>query len=306
MHDVAIIGAGPAGLTAALYAGRYRLKTLLLEKAGVGGQIVLSSSIENFPGFPGEASPQELMEKLQRQAQEAGVPVTLDEVMEVKAPAAGVRQPLWLVRCREGEYEARSVIIATGAFPRRLGVDGEERFIGKGVSYCATCDAPFFRNKDIAVVGGGDRALEEAIFLASYAASVTLIHRRAQFRASKILEEKVRANPKIRLALETVIERIEGRQKVERLTVKNVATSEVGALECQGLFVFVGIEPQTAFLKGVVQTDEAGFIVTDEQLKTSQEGAFACGDCRKKSLYQVITACADGAIAAASAQKYLL
>ena len=195
MHDVAIIGGGPAGLTAALYAGRFRFKTLLFEKMGFGGQIVLSSTIENYPGFPGGISTQELIERFKQQIDELEVEINMEEVLEI-SPVSSSAKPAYYVRTKEKSFEARSIIIATGALPKRVGIPGEDRLTGKGVSYCGTCDGPLFREKDIVVVGAGDRAIEEAIFLTAYARTVTVVHRRDKLRASGILEEKARANPK--------------------------------------------------------------------------------------------------------------
>ena len=305
MYDLIIIGAGPAGLTAALYAGRYRLNTLLLEQFSVGGQIVLSAQIENYPGFPGGISTEELIERFKRQVDELQIKTVMQEVKEIVFPLK-TENFLYNVSTKGAAYQTRSVIVASGAQPKRLGVEGEEKFIGRGVSYCATCDGPLFKNKEVAVIGGGDKAIEEALFLAAYASSVSVIHRRDTLRASKILEEKARANKKIRFVLDSIVERIEGKDKVEAVKIKNVKTESLSLVNCQGVFIFVGILPNTDFLKQKLKTDENGFIITDQELQTSQKGVFACGDCRKKSLYQVINACADGAVAAASAQRYLV
>jgi thioredoxin reductase (NADPH) len=305
MYDVIIIGAGPAGLTASLYAGRYRLNTLVLEKLSVGGQIILSSTIENFPGFPGGISTQELIERLKKQTDELQIKILMEEVRGINFSFQS-KSPIYNITTQQGFYETRAVIIASGAQPKRLGVEGEEKFIGRGVSYCATCDGPLFRNKDVVVIGGGDKAIEEALFLSGYARTVSVIHRRATLRASKILEERARANEKIRFLLDCVVEEIAGINKVEAVKIKNVKTESLSQLNCQGVFIFVGIMPYTDFLKHKLEMDETGFIITDQELQTSQKGVFACGDCRKKSLYQVINACAEGAVAAASAHRYLI
>lgn len=299
MYDLIIIGAGPAGLTAALYAGRYRLKTLILEKMGVGGQIILSPTIENFPGFAGGVITEELIASMRKQIAELDVEIKIDEAAKI------MRNLEFKISGLEGEYAAKAIIIAAGAQPKRLGIKGEDKFLGRGVSYCGTCDGPLFKNKDVAVIGGGDRALEEAIFLSGYAAKVNIIHRRQSLRASKILEERVLKNPKVSLILESVVEEIIGQDKVEAVRIKNVKTNSGTGLSCQGVFIFAGIQPNTAFLKNLLKTDDAGFIITDQEMNTSREGIFACGDCRKKSLYQVITACGEGATAADSAHKYL-
>ncbi len=299
-YDLVIIGAGPSGLVAGLYAGRYRLNTLILEKMAVGGQIILSHSIENFPGFPGGISTHDLIERFKKQVDDLNIPIKREEVLSI-SPKDGI----YSIKTREGNCQARSIIIASGTQPKRLGVNGEERLIGRGVSYCGTCDGPLFKNKEIVVIGGGDRAIEEAIFLSGYASKVNLIHRRQVFRASKILEESAKNNPRINFILESAIEEIAGRDKVEGVKIRNLASNSSAELPCQGVFIFVGITPNTAFVKGQLQMDEAGFIITDENLNTSVKGIFACGDCRKKSLYQVINGCGEGAVAAHSVHKYL-
>ena len=305
MHDLIIIGAGPAGLTAALYAGRYRLNTLILEKMAPGGQIILSSSIENFPGFPGGISTQELIDRFKRQVEELGINIETEEVLAISTSIkSGI--PIFNIKTKGKSYETRGIIIATGAQSKRLGVKGEEKFIGRGVSYCAVCDGPLFRNKDVVVIGGGDRAMEEAIFLSGYAKTVYLVHRRAELRASKILVEKAKQIPKINFILGNIVQEIQGENKVEQVLLKNVSTNSQQEISCQGVFVFVGIRPNTAFLKNFLEMNEEGFIITDQDMQSSQAGIFACGDCRKKSLYQVITACGEGAVAADSVHKYLL
>ncbi|MDD4979653.1 MAG: thioredoxin-disulfide reductase [Candidatus Omnitrophica bacterium] len=300
MYDLIIIGGGPAGLTCALYAGRFRMKTLLLEKMSLGGQVILTPTIENFPGFSGGVITDKLISSMQKQVEELDVEIKIDEAQKI------IFGPESKISGREEEYRAKTVVIASGAKPKRLGVAGEERLTGRGVSYCGTCDGPLFRDKDIIVVGGGDRAIEDALFLSSYAKKVNVIHRRQALRASKILEEKARQNPKINFILDTVIEEIKGKDKAESVKLKDVKTGSTSELSTQGVFIFVGIEPNTIFLKNQLNMDEAGFIMTDQDMKASCEGVFACGDCRKKGLYQVITACAEGAQAADSAHKYLL
>ncbi|MDI6758966.1 MAG: thioredoxin-disulfide reductase [Candidatus Omnitrophota bacterium] len=302
MYDLIIIGAGPAGLSAGLYAGRFRLNTLILERVSAGGQIILSSTIENYPGFPAGISTTELIERFKKQTEDVGVKIEYSEVLEISLG----KDQIYNIKTSEGSFDTRSVIIAAGAQSKRLGVEGEERFLGRGVSYCATCDGPLFKNKDVVVVGGGDRAIEEALFLSSYAAKVTIIHRRQELRASKILEEKARQNLKINFVLKSVIEKIIGSDRVEGVVIKNRETIAESILSCHGLFIFVGLVPDTQFLKNLLHLDESGFIITDENMASSKEGIFASGDCRKKGLYQVITACAEGAIATNSVHNYLM
>jgi thioredoxin reductase (NADPH) len=301
MYDLVIIGAGPAGMTAALYAARYKLKTILLEKMIPGGQIILSDRIENFPGFPGGILTHDLMDKFKEQIRELGVDILQEEVIEI-----AVNGQAYTVKTDSKSYQAKTVIIASGAQAKQLGVKGEDKFIGRGISYCGTCDGPFFKDKEIIVVGGGDRALEEAIFLTRYAKKVNIIHRRQQFRGSKILEEKARKEAKIKFILNTVIEQIKGTNKVEAVSLKNVQTQEILEMPCDGVFIFVGIKPNTSFLGNLLQINEAGFIITDQAMKTDKPGVFACGDCCTKELYQVINACGEAAVAAHSAHLYLL
>ena len=302
MHDLIIIGAGPAGLSAALYAGRFRLDTLMFEKMAPGGQIILSGWIENYPGFPGGIDTQGLIEKFRKQAEEAGIGIISEDALQITP----LKNDAYSVKTDKKTYETRSVIVASGAKSKSLGIQGEDKLLGKGVSYCATCDGPFFKGKDIVVIGGGDRAIEEASFLAGYARRVTVVHRRQQLRASRILQEKVNADPKVSFVLDSAIEEIGGQGRVEFVKVKNIKTGQASELACQGVFIFVGIRPNTEFVKNLLNTDEAGFIITEQNLATSAAGIFACGDCRKKTLYQVVNACGEGAVAADSAYKYLL
>jgi thioredoxin reductase (NADPH) len=302
--DQVIIGAGPAGLTAGLYAGRYRLRTVCFEKMMPGGQIMLTPTIENFPGFPGAMATDELVSRMRAQAADVGVEFITDEVEDI-VPREGAHAG-YEVRGREHALYAKTIILACGAQPRRLGVAREEQLIGRGVSYCGTCDGPLYRGKDVVVVGGGDRAVEDALFLSAYCTKVTLVHRRQGFRASAILLEKIKAHPKIELVLDSVVERITGEERVEGVAVKNTLTGASSIISCSGLFIFVGIVPNTGFLKERIALDEAGYIITDSHLAASRAGVFACGDCRQKGLYQVVTACGDGAQAVYAAHKYLL
>jgi len=301
MHDLIIIGAGPSGLTAGLYAGRFKLNTRIFEKLSSGGQILLSPTIENYPGFPEGVSTFDLIEKFKKQVEDLGLKVESENVISITPQGS-----TYNLQTESGIFGTKAIIIASGAFSKRLKVEGEERLIGKGVSYCGTCDGPLFKNKDIIVIGGGDRALEDAMFLANYANTLYLVHRRDEFRASKILVDKVKANPKIKLILDSVVEEIIGQEKVESVKIKNVKTGESSGISCQGVFIFVGIVPNTGFIKDLVKTNEYGFVSVNQRMHTSREGIFACGDCAEKGLYQVVSACGDGATAADSAHKYLL
>jgi len=298
MYDLIIIGAGPAGLTAALYAGRFRLKTLLLEGMSLGGRILMSESIENFPGFPGGVPTHELIKRMEEQVRELEVKIELDQMLDLDCAAKSIKTS-------SGSYSSRSIIIATGARTKKLGVPGEDKLTGRGVSYCATCDGPLFKEKNVVVIGGGDTVAEEALYLSRIAKTVNIIHRRPQLRASLILQERMKANNKINFILDSVVTEISGSTKVESVKIKNVNTSAEQNIACDGVFVYIGYQPDTEFAKEKLKLDEAGFIITEENMAASCEGIFACGDCRKKTLYQVITACADGAIAADSAFKYL-
>lgn len=298
MYDLVIIGGGPAGLTAALYAGRARLKTLLLEKSGLGGQIILSPAIENFPGLPA-VSTEKLILAMQKQVEALEVEIKTDEAVKIIIDSG------FKIFGQCAGYQSKAVIISSGALPKKLGIIGEDNFLAKGVSYCGTCDGPLFKGKEIFVVGGGDKAVEEAIYLSRYAKKVTLIHRRDALRASKILQEKLFENKKIEVLWNSIPEEILGSKVVEKLRIKNLKTNQVNDMSASGVFIFVGIIPNTEFLKGLVKLDENGFILTDEEMKTSVEGIFAAGDCRRKILTQVITACGDGATAAFCANRYL-
>ena len=305
VFDTVIIGAGPAGLTAALYAGRFQLSTIVLEKMSIGGQIVLSEAIENYPGFPGGIPTQGLIEKMKLQVQRLGVEFETEEVLEISSLKKDAVS-LYNLKTREKNYITKTVILACGAQFKKLDVLGEDKFIGRGISYCATCDGPLYKNKKVIVVGAGDRALEEAILLSKYASSVILIHRRQGFRASGILVKKAKGIAKIDFVLDTVIEEICGQSRVEYVKLKNLITNTNSQLQCEGVFIFVGIRPNTEFIRKQLHSDEFGFIITDQGGRTSKEGIFACGDCCKKNLYQVINACGEAATAVDSAQRYLL
>ena len=265
----------------------------------------MSQTIENFPGFPGGISTGELIARIKGQTEELGVNIEIDDATQI-TPEKDAQGVYYALKAKYNSYQARAIIIASGARPKRLGVPGEDKFIGRGVSYCGACDAPLFKDKEIVVIGGGNTAIEEALFLASYAKKASIIHRRQQLRASKILEEKANANPKINFILDSVVDQISGANIVESVSIRNVKTNAVSKFPCQGVFIFVGIEPNTLFLKNLLNLDELGFIITDRKLISSCAGIFACGDCVNKPLYQVVTACGEGALAADSAHKYIL
>lgn len=301
-YDLIIIGGGPAGLTAGLYAGRGRLKTLLLERLITGGQVMTTEWVDNYPGFPEGVAGHELSDRMRQQAERFGT-----EIRSAEVTALRPGNPFHTVVLSDGSaIVGRAVIIASGAQPRRLGVPGEKEFTGRGVSYCATCDGALYRDETIAVVGGGDTALQDSVFLTRFATKVHLIHRRDAFRGARIYQEKVLANEKIEVHWNTVVTAIVGQQAVEGVRIRNVLTGVEDLLPVTGVFIFVGIEPITGWLgRDTVALDEAGFILTDDKMATSVPGIFAAGDVRAKFLRQITTAVGDGALAAFAAEKYL-
>ena len=301
IFDAIIIGGGPAGLTAGIYLGRARMNTLLIEKVMPGGQAVLTEIIENYPGFPHGITGPELMQKMEEQAVRFGLKIEYGEIEEVKIKEDKVK----IVRINNQDHRTLTIILASGAEASKLEVPGEEKLKGRGVSYCATCDAPFFKDQKVVVIGGGDTAIEEALYLTKFAQEVTIIHRRDRLRATKILQERVFSNKKINFAWDSVVIKILGKEKVEGLLIQNKKTGEEKKIPCQGVFVFVGNIPNSKFLKELVKLDQKGYILTDDNMMTSQEGIYACGDVRKKLLRQVVTACGEGATAAFAAQKYI-
>lgn len=300
VYDVIIIGGGPAGLSAGLYASRARLSTLLMEKAIFGGQIANAELVENYPGFPDGISGFELGQLMHQQAVKYGLETVATEVIRVELGETGK-----VVRTADGHYTAKALIITGGAEPNKLGVPGEEEFVGKGVSYCATCDGPLFKDRVVAVVGGGDSAVEEGILLTRFASKVTLIHRRNQLRASKLLQERAFANPKMEFVWDTVVEEIFGGDLVKGLKLRNVKTGQRSTLEASGVFIYVGLHPSTDYLRGLLPLDKEERIFTDERMQTEIPGIFAAGDIRRNSPRQAITAAGDGATAALSAEKFL-
>lgn len=298
MFDLVIIGGGPAGLTAGIYAQRARLKTVLLEKQMVGGQIAVSDVIENYPGFP-SISGAELMEKFESHARGLGLEIRFNDVLDI-----AVDGDVKVIKTTEGEIRTKAVIIATGAKPKRLGVPGEKELTGKGVSYCATCDGPFFRNLKVVVVGGGDTAVKEAVYLSRLASKVYIIHRRDRFRAEKMHQEKMEATANIEMVTSHVLKEIKAENNlVKSVLLEDLKTGGSREIEAEGVFIFVGINPTTDFAD--VDKDEGGFIKTSPDMSTSTPGIFAAGDCRTTPLLQVATAVGDGAIAAASAIEYV-
>ena len=300
VYEVIIIGGGPAGLTAGLYTSRSRFNTLLIEIGLLGGQMTTTEVIENYPGFPQGINGDELSRLMEEQAKRFGLEVVSQEVVEVKLE--GERK---LVKTDESTYLCEALIICTGTEYRKLGIPGEKEFTGKGVSYCATCDGAFFKDSQIVVVGGGDSALTEALFLTKFAKELIIIHRRDALRGTKIYQERVLSNPKIKMLWNSVVQEIKGDSIVRSIVVKNVKTGEVNEFDTEGVFLFVGVSPRTQFLKNLITFDEAGYIVTDENCETSIKGIFAAGDCRKRLLRQIATAVGDGATAAFATEKYL-
>ncbi len=299
-YDVIIVGGGPAGLTAALYAARDRLSTLIIERGIIGGLITETEKIDNYPGFPDGLSGFDLTEKMYKQAQKYGAKDTSAEVTAVARSGKG-----FLVKTNDGDYEAGALIVAGGSTHQKLGAPGEKEYTGRGVAYCATCDAPFYANKIVAVAGGGNAALYEALHLAKFASKVYLIHRRDEYRATQAVQEQVKKEAKIEPVLSAIIEAIEGGEFVEHLKIKNVKTGQTSELKVDGIFVAVGLKPNTDFLKELVELDKGGSIVVNDNMETSQPGIFAAGDIRHNSIRQTITACGDGAVAALSAKKWL-
>ena len=306
IYDVIVLGAGPAGLTAGLYSGRARLSTLVIEKGQDGGQIAITNEIENYPGqVEGDSGPS-LIARMTKQCEHFGVERVSDMIKEVQLTG-----PVKKLIGVKGEYEAKCVIIATGAFPRPIGCKNEGKFVGKGISFCATCDASFFQDLEVYVVGGGDAAVEEAMYLTKFARKVTIIHRRDELRAAKSIQEKAFKNEKLHFMWNTVVDEVDGEDDIlSKMIVKNTKTGELTTIEADedeglfGLFGFIGLLPKSDLFEGVIDMDK-GYIKTDDNMHTNVEGVYAAGDIRVKSLRQVVTAAADGAIAAMQAEKYL-
>ena len=306
IYDVIVLGAGPSGLTAGLYAGRSRLSTLIIEKGQDGGQIAITNEIENYPGqqLDGESGPS-LIARMTEQAKKFGAERVSDVIKSVEL-TGDVKKLVG----NKGEYLAKTVIIATGAFPRPIGCKNEAQYVGKGISFCATCDAAFFEDFEVYVVGGGDAAVEEAMYLTKFARKVTIIHRRDELRAAKSIQEKAFANPKLHFMWDTVVDEVGGDEILSKMVVKNTKTGELTTIEADeddgmfGLFGFIGLLPNSHLFEGVIDM-ENGYIKTDDNMHTNIPGVYAAGDIRVKSLRQVVTAAADGAIAAMQAEHYI-
>lgn len=300
VYDLIIIGGGPAGLTAGIYARRSRLNTLLIEKLIPGGQILTTDWVDNYPGFPEGLSGFDLVDNMRRQAERFELSIINDECLSLSIDGSDK-----IIRGHQRVYRTKALIVASGATHKKLGAPGEERLGGKGVSYCATCDGPFFRDQEIAVVGGGDTAVQEALYLTRFAKKIYLIHRRDQLRATRILQEKALSDPAIHPIWNAVVEAITGTDQVEAIKVMKVDGSPGETIPLQGVFILVGIQPNTEWLKGTLPMDPQGFILTNSEMETSLPGIFAAGDCRQKEFRQVSTAVGDGATAVFSTERYL-
>ncbi len=301
LYDVIIIGGGPAGLTAGLYSARARTKSLLIEKAFSGGQVVITEWIENYPGFDEGISGAELAQRMEKQAVKFGLEKSQGTVVDISLHG-DIKK---IILEDNTVYETRSIILATGAHPKTLNVPGEKELRGRGVSYCATCDGAFFKDLDVAVIGGGDSAVEEAVFLARFAKTVYVVHRRSEFTASKIAMERASLHPKLQFILDSVVEKIDGEESAKALHIKDIKTDGRSVLDVSGVFIYVGYTPNTDFLKGLVALDEENYIVADCEMFTSVPGIFAAGDVRTKSVKQITTAVGDGTVAAVAAEKYI-
>lgn len=299
-RELVIIGGGPAGISAGIYASRADVDTVLLERGIPGGLVISTHFIENYPGFSEGISGPELMTQMEKQARRFGL-----EIMAANVDSITVTEEGFFLKTDSGEMTAGAVIIATGANPQLLGVKGEKEFTGLGVSYCATCDGAFFRGRTVAVVGGGDAAVEEAMFLTRFVKKVLLVHRRGELRATKIVQKRAFDNPKIEFLWHSVVEEINGDATAEAITVRDVRSNETKVLPVDGVFLYVGSIPNTGLVKNLIAMDDKGYIITDETMLTSQTGLYAAGDVRQKLLRQVVTAVADGAVAAVAAEKYL-
>lgn len=299
-YDILIIGSGPAGYTAGVYASRAKLSTLIISGTLPGGQLMTTSEVENYPGFPSGIFGPELMMNMRQQSERFGTTILDDEVIKVN-----FKKKPFTITTHSETYTAKSVIVCTGASPRKLGIPSEQQFSGRGVSYCATCDGPFFKGEDIVVVGGGDTALEEAMFLTKFGKSVKVVHRRDYLRASKILQEKAKENPKIEFLWNNVVSDIKGEKKIATVIVKNIAGGRETTLSAGGLFVAIGHEPNTSIFKGQLELDDKGYVLLKDHTRTSVEGVFAAGDVHDHRYRQAVTAAGFGCMAALDVDRWL-
>jgi thioredoxin reductase (NADPH) len=300
-YDVVIVGGGGAGLTAGLYTSRAMLSTLLIEKLAPGGQIALTDLVENYPGFPEGVLGPEISQRMEAQAKKYGTEIAYTEVKSLNKSSEGK----FTVKTSSEDYAAKSVILAAGASYRKLGVPGEKELTGRGVSWCATCDGAFFRNKEIVVIGGGDSAMQEGIFMTRFATKVTVIHRRDKLRASPILQQRARENGKIEFIWDTVIEKINGEKKVESVTLRNLKSNQTSEFRTDGVFIFIGHDPNTSFLDGFVELNEEKYVKSSGTVRTSVAGVFAAGEIREGAVKQLVSACGEGCEAALAAQEYI-
>lgn len=300
VENVIIIGSGPAGLTAALYTARANLRPLVFTGNEIGGQVSITTEVENYPGFPEGLTGPELVERFQKQAERFGARIEYAEVTEVDFDVQPFR-----IKTYDNEYQAKTIIVATGASPRKLGVPGEVEFTGRGVSYCATCDGFFFREKEVIVVGGGDSALEEGVFLTKFADRVRIIHRRDQLRAGYTMQERAKRNQKIEFIWDTVVTEINGDGAVESVEIENVKTGEASTLKTEGVFIYIGHYPNSHLFKNKLEMDEHGYLITDRHTRTSVPGVFAAGEIADPIFRQVVTSAGEGCRAAIEAEKYL-
>ena len=300
VENVIIIGSGPAGLTSAIYTSREEFSPIVISGTNAGGQLLLTSSVENYPAFPDGILGPDLIALMRKQAEKFGARFIEGDVVSVDFKSNPLK-----VKTTYGNYESKTVIVATGASAKWLGIPSESAFIGKGVSSCATCDAPFFKNKSVVVVGGGDTAMEDSLFLTKFVKSVTIVHRRNEFRASKIMQERILSNQKVSVVYNSVVEEVKGDTKVRGVVIRNVETNNTSELQTDGVFVAIGHTPNTSFLKGQLELDSKGFIVTAEEVKTDIPGVFVAGDAADKKYRQAVTAAGSGAKAALEVREYL-
>jgi len=300
MYDVIIIGGGPAGLTAGLYSARARLNVLLLERLAPGGQVLTTDWVENYPGFPDGISGFELVDRMKTQAEKFGLKIQNDEVIRLE-----LSDRRKTVLTPAGSLETKTIILCCGATWKKLGIEGEDQLMGKGVSFCATCDGPFYRDQEVAVIGGGDTAVEEAIFLTRFVSKVHVVHRRDKLRATRVLQERALSHQKIEFIWDSIPVKILGEKGVEGIELKNVKTQNVFRKNVQGVFVFIGTLPNTDLVKGLIRLDANGFVLTDDNMQTSVPGVFAAGDIRSKMFRQISTAVGEGATASYAIEKYL-